>query len=215
MHESNAEKQHQPPQRDGGEQTRDALPDPSEASDATVLSSGESVPRPDGSLARTSDLGRVLEGQKLNHFRLDAFVGGGGMGAVFRGTDTALGRTVAVKVLLQQYSDDEETTQRFQNEAQSTARLDHDNIARVYYVGQDRGWHYIVLEFIDGQNLRDLVYRHGPLTLENAVNYTLQISDALQHASTSHIAFRHASTVSKRLRSVICMLRTYFVCVHV
>ena len=112
------------------------------------------------------------------------------MGAVFRGTDTALGRTVAIKVLLQQYSDDEETTQRFQNEAQSTARLDHDNIARVYYVGQDRGWHYIVLEFIEGQNLRDLVYRHGPLTLENAVNYTLQISDALQHASSRDVVHR-------------------------
>ena len=193
MHESDAEKQHQTSQPFDGEQdtnARDAPPDASKLSDATVLSSGENLPRLEGRQARTSDLGRVLEGQKLNHFRLDAFVGGGGMGAVFRGTDTALGRTVAIKVLLQQYSDDEETTQRFQNEAQSTARLDHDNIARVYYVGQDRGWHYIVLEFIDGQNLRDLVYRHGPLTLENAVNYTLQISDALQHASSRDVVHR-------------------------
>ena len=190
MHESDAEKQHQTSQPVDGEQGRDVPPDASKLSDATVLSTGENLPRLEGNHARTSDLGRVLEGQKLNHFRLDAFVGGGGMGAVFRGTDTALGRTVAIKVLLQQYSDDEETTQRFQNEAQSTARLDHDNIARVYYVGQDRGWHYIVLEFIDGQNLRDLVYRHGPLTLENAVNYTLQISDALQHASSRDVVHR-------------------------
>ena len=98
MHESNAEKQHQPSQPVDGEQGRNAPSDASKLSDATVLSSGDNLPRLEGSHARTSDLGRVLEGQKLNHFRLDAFVGGGGMGAVFRGTDTALGRTVAIKV---------------------------------------------------------------------------------------------------------------------
>tara|TARA_Y100001933_G_scaffold103225_1_gene104016 strand:- start:15968 stop:18643 length:2676 start_codon:yes stop_codon:yes gene_type:complete len=190
MHEFNEENlpQSPPGRKEGG--PSDKPDDASNLQDATVLSSGEKVAPMEGSHARTSDLGRVLEGQQLNHFRLDAFVGGGGMGAVFRGTDTALGRTVAIKVLLQQYSDDEETTQRFQNEAQSTARLDHDNIARVYYVGEDRGWHYIVLEFIDGDNLRDLVYRHGPLSLENAVHYTLQISDALQHASSRDVVHR-------------------------
>ena len=165
-------------------------PDRSKLDDATVLSAGEDANRPEGSHPGTSDLGRVLEGQQLNHFRLDAFVGGGGMGSVFRGTDTALGRTVAIKVLLQQHSGDEETTQRFQNEAQSTARLDHENIARVYYVGQDRGWHYIVLEYIEGENLRDLVYRSGPLSLEDTVHYTLQIADALQHASSRDIVHR-------------------------
>ena len=84
MHESDAEKQHQTSQPFDGEQdtnARDAPPDASKLSDATVLSSGENLPRLEGSQARTSDLGRVLEGQKLNHFRLDAFVGGGGMGA--------------------------------------------------------------------------------------------------------------------------------------
>ncbi len=174
----------------GDEKARVNPPDPSTPSDATVLSAGEKALGPEANHPRTSDLGRVLEGQQLNHFRLDAFVGGGGMGSVFRGTDTALGRTVAIKVLLQQYSGDEETTQRFQNEAQSTARLDHENIARVYYVGQDRGWHYIVLEFIDGDNLRDLVYRNGPLSLEDTVHYTLQIADALQHASSRDVVHR-------------------------
>ena len=190
MHDPNDENLAQAPSKGGTEKLGDKPPDPSKLDDATVLSSGESANRPNGSQPQTSDLGRVLEGQQLNHFQLDAFVGGGGMGAVFRGTDTALGRTVAVKVLLQRYSDDEETTQRFQNEAQSTARLDHENIARVYYVGQDRGWHYIVLEFIDGENLRDLVYRNGPLSLEDTVHYTLQIADALQHASSRDVVHR-------------------------
>jgi len=190
MNDPTTENRSGPPESDRREsgQVEPAAPDPSGADDATVLSA-DKLPL-EGSHPQTSDLGRLLEGQKLNHFQLDAFVGGGGMGAVFRGTDTALGRTVAVKVLLQQYSDDEETTQRFQNEAQSTARLDHENIARVYYVGQDRGWHYIVLEFVEGDNLRDLVYRSGPLDLEATVRYSLQIADALEHASSRDVVHR-------------------------
>ena len=159
--------------------------------DATILSGRATSPQQTTTTeTNPTELGRVLEGERLNHFQMDAFVGGGGMGAVFRGTDTALGRTVAIKVLLQQYSNDEETTLRFKNEAQSTARLDHENIARVYYVGEDRGWHYIVLEYVEGENIRDLVYRHGPFSLEDTVNYTLQIADALDHASSRDVVHR-------------------------
>jgi serine/threonine protein kinase len=159
--------------------------------DATILSGRATSPQQTTTTeTNPAELGRVLEGERLNHFQMDAFVGGGGMGAVFRGTDTALGRTVAIKVLLQRYSNDEETTLRFKNEAQSTARLDHENIARVYYVGEDRGWHYIVLEYVEGENIRDLVYRHGPFSLEDTVNYTLQIADALDHASSRDVVHR-------------------------
>ena len=158
--------------------------------DATIISN-RATPRPIGGPGTNpAELGRILEGERLNHFQLDAFIGGGGMGAVFRGTDTVLGRTVAVKILLQQYGNDEETTLRFQNEAQSAARLDHENIARVYYVGVDRGWHYIVLEYVEGENIRDLIYRHGPFSLEETVNYTLQIADALDHASSRDVVHR-------------------------
>jgi len=158
--------------------------------DATIISN-RAIPQPTAGLGTNpAELGRVLEGERLNHFQLDAFIGGGGMGAVFRGTDTALGRTVAIKVLLQQYGNDEETTLRFQNEAQSAARLDHENIARVYYVGVDRGWHYIVLEYVEGENIRDLIYRHGPFSLEETVNYTLQIADALDHAISRDVVHR-------------------------
>ena len=125
------------------------------------------------------DMGRLLEGERLGHYELLEYVGGGGMGAVFRSHDTMLNRTVAVKVLSQEQSSDDETLRRFQNEAQSAARLDHENISRVHYVGEDRGWHYIVFEFIEGINLRDSVGQRGPLPLFDAVSYTLQISDAL------------------------------------
>ena len=136
------------------------------------------------------DMGRLLEGERLGHFELLEFVGGGGMGAVFRRTDTMLNRTVAVKVLSHEQSSDEETLRRFQNEAQSAARLDHENISRVYYVGEDRGWHYIVFEFIEGANLRDVVEQQGPLPLADAVSYTLQIADALTHASQRDVVHR-------------------------
>ena len=136
------------------------------------------------------DLGKLLEGQRLGHFDLQEYVGGGGMGAVFKALDTMLNRVVAVKVLSQEQSNDEETVRRFQNEAQSAARLDHENISRVFYVGEDRGWHYIVFEFIDGANLRDVVQHEGLLSLARAVSYTLQIADALTHASQRDVVHR-------------------------
>lgn len=136
------------------------------------------------------ELGRVLQGERLGHFQLEEFVGGGGMGAVFRATDTMLGRTVAVKVLSRDSSADSETVRRFKNEGQSAARLDHGNIARVYYVGEDNGWHYIVFEFIEGINIRDLVEREGPLSLDDAVSFTRQVAAALTHAAQRDVVHR-------------------------
>jgi serine/threonine-protein kinase len=136
------------------------------------------------------EMGRVLLGQTLGHFELLEFVGGGGMGAVFRALDTMLNRIVAVKVLSHDQSDDEETLRRFKNEAQSAARLDHENIGRVHYVGEDGGWHYIVFEFIEGINLRDLVHRDGPLQVAEAVSYMLQLGDALAHAARRDVVHR-------------------------
>ena len=134
-------------------------------------------------VASPKDLANLLEGEQLGHFRLDEFVGGGGMGAVFRGTDLQLGRTVAVKVLSRDQGADPETLRRFKNEAQSAARLDHDNIARVFFVGEHDGWNFIVFEYIEGINLRDLVEQSGPLPLEQAIDFAVQMAEALEHAS--------------------------------
>jgi serine/threonine protein kinase len=135
-------------------------------------------------------LGQALEGQQLDHVLLEKFVGGGGMGAVFRAWDTNLHRTVAVKVLSLRQASDSESQRRFQTEARSAARLDHPNIARAHYVGEDRGVPYIVFEYIDGTNLRDLVYGNGPMTLADALNITLQISNALTHAWEREVVHR-------------------------
>jgi eukaryotic-like serine/threonine-protein kinase len=135
-------------------------------------------------------LGRALEGQQLDHVLLEQFVGGGGMGAVFRGWDTSLHRTVAVKVLSQRQAGDVESQRRFQTEARSAARLDHPNIARAHYVGEDRGVRYIVFEYIDGTNVRDLVYESGPLQLGDALNVALQIAGALVHSWEREVVHR-------------------------
>jgi hypothetical protein len=157
--------------------------------DKTVISKRPPVDSPLPLLATPQSLGQALIGKTLDHYELVEFVGGGGMGAVFRSIDTRLGRTVAVKVLSRDHTD-EETIKRFRNEAQSAARLDHPNIARVYFVGEAEGWNYIVFEFIEGTNLRDIVDTRGPLPLEVALDYTLQIAEALDHASNRDVVHR-------------------------
>jgi len=171
--------------------SKSATPAALHAEDATVVSM--LPPAEVGAATAMLDprqLGQALEGQQLDHVLLEKFVGGGGMGAVFRAWDTDLHRTVAVKVLSLRQGGDSESLRRFQTEARSAARLDHPNIARAYYVGEDRGVRYIVFEYIDGTNVRDLVYGNGPLQLGDALNVTLQITGALTHAWEREVVHR-------------------------
>ncbi len=138
----------------------------------------------------SAEIGQRLQGTMLGPYRLDSFIGGGGMGAVFRALDTTLDRIVAVKVLAGGQADDEEMLRRFRNEAQSAARLDHENIGRVFAVGSEGGWHFIVFEFIEGRNLRDLVRDEGPFDLGRTVDVAVQVADALEHASQRDVVHR-------------------------
>lgn len=160
-------------------------------SDLTVVSTGPpmAIESPAAKLS-PRELGVALEGQQLDHLLLEQFVGGGGMGAVFRAWDTDLHRTVAVKVLSVGQTSDAESLRRFQTEARSAARLDHPNIARAHLVGEDRGIRYIVFEFIEGTNVRDLVHEGGPLPLGDAISYTMQIAGALTHAWEREVVHR-------------------------
>lgn len=155
----------------------------------TVISNRPTGSAGGSTVSHSPLVGEALVGTDLEHFTLEEFVGKGGMGAVFRATDRKLDRTVAVKVLAQ-HRTDADSRRRFTNEAQSAARLDHPNIARVYYVGEDRGWHFIVFEYINGVNIRDLVKHKGPLPLDEAWSYILQITDALVHASEREVVHR-------------------------
>lgn len=157
----------------------------------TVITSlnGSSVPSQPTDGGSPAEVARVLLGHHLDHFALETMIGGGGMGAVFRARDTRLDRIVAIKVI-PRVGDDAELQRRFRNEAQSAARLDHPNIARVYDVGQHGGWHYIVFEYIDGINLRDLIHRDGVLSVDDAVYYTRQVAEALDHAHKRGVVHR-------------------------
>lgn len=135
------------------------------------------------------ELSKQLEGRSLDHFAVDRMIGGGGMGAVFRGRDLRLDREVAIKVIPESRRDPE-TLRRFRMEAQSAARLDHPNIARVFDIGENETWNYIVFEFIDGINLRDLVLMNGPMSVDDAVFTTRQVAEALQHAHDRHVVHR-------------------------
>ena len=141
--------------------------------------------------ARSQPLGiaTYLIGQQLDHFLIDSLVGTGGMGAVFRGHDQRLDRVVAIKVV-PIIDRDAETMKRFRFEAQSAAKLDHPNIARVYYVGETEEWSYIVFEFVEGINLRELVLNRGVLAIDDAVCLTRQVAEALQHAWDRKVVHR-------------------------
>ncbi len=129
-------------------------------------------------------------GCRLEHFVIQEAIGTGGMGAVFRAIDERLQRVVALKVLSPGLSRDVAAVQRFQNEARAAARLDHDNIARVFYVGEEQGLHFIAHEFVTGQNVRDMIRERGSLDPAEAVNFTLQIATALNHTSAAGVVHR-------------------------
>jgi eukaryotic-like serine/threonine-protein kinase len=156
----------------------------------TVITSSPPIPSPTTPDPTSRILeGRVMPGDRIGHFDLVEYIGGGGMGRVYCAIDTKLGRTVALKVLPPEQAVGD-ALQRFQNEAQSAARLDHENIARVYFVGEDRGLSYIVFEFVDGLNVRLLVEQKGPLPLAEALSYTIQMAEALAHADARGVVHR-------------------------
>jgi serine/threonine-protein kinase len=117
-------------------------------------------------------------------------VGGGGMALVYKAHDILLNRNVAIKVLRQQFVNDEEFIRRFRREAQSAASLSHSNIVSVYDVGQEDEIHYIVMEYIEGQNLNEIIKERAPMQVEEAVRIASQIADALDHAHHNDIIHR-------------------------
>ncbi len=123
-------------------------------------------------------------------YELQTVIGGGGMAIVYKAVDTLLDRTVAVKMLRAQYAGDEEFVNRFRQEAQSAARLSHPNIVNLYDVGMSDGEYYIVMEYVDGPTLKDLIRDRGPLPVHEALDITEQICDALAHAHDHRIIHR-------------------------
>ncbi len=136
------------------------------------------------------ELGLALVGQQIGDIVLEELIGAGGMGAVLRGHDLELQRTVAIKVLSTHQIGGEASAKRFQMEARSAARLDHPCIARVYQVGEDRGLRYILFEYIEGANIRDLVAKQGSFSIADVLRVSVQIADALTHAWKRNVVHR-------------------------
>jgi eukaryotic-like serine/threonine-protein kinase len=132
-----------------------------------------------------------VQSRTLNdRYRLDELVGEGGMAIVYRGYDLVLNRDVAVKLLRDQYGSDENFLARFDREAQSAARMSHPNIVNVYDVGQDGNVRYIVMEHIEGPNLKELIRRQGPFTVDGAAFVIRQIADGLDYAHARDLVHR-------------------------
>lgn len=132
---------------------------------------------------------RIREIQ-LGSFQIEKFIGKGGMATVFLAKDLRLDRLVALKVLNPSYAMDDSVIQRFHNEAKAAARLDHPNIARVHYSGEQDGLHYIAFEFVAGKNVRELIKQQGRMSPAVAVNHALQIANALNHSSGRGVIHR-------------------------
>ncbi len=133
----------------------------------------------------------ITKGQKINdRYEIVRSIGEGGMANVYLGYDTILDRNVAIKVLRGDLSNDEKFVRRFQREALSASSLSHPNIVEMYDVGEDNGIYYIVMEYVEGQTLKQLLKRRGSLTLSEAIDIMLQITDGMAHAHDSYIIHR-------------------------
>ncbi len=131
-----------------------------------------------------------LRGRRLGHFELIEAVGVGGMAAVIKALDLSLCRDVALKILPPEAARDAEHVARFQSEARAAAKLDHENVARVYFCGEDQGLHFIAFEFVEGETLRAIIDRRGPISPAEAVHYMLQVAAGLAHATERGVVHR-------------------------
>ena len=123
-------------------------------------------------------------------YELGGVLGRGGMATVHRGTDTTLGRTVAIKILAERYAGDERFVERFRREAQASARLNHPNIVSVYDTGDEDGIHYIVMELVEGETLADMLHREGRLSTERSARIAVDVARALDAAHAQGIVHR-------------------------
>ncbi|MBR1393293.1 MAG: Stk1 family PASTA domain-containing Ser/Thr kinase [Ruminococcus sp.] len=133
-----------------------------------------------------SNIGKKLDGR----YEITELIGVGGMADVYKATDVMENRTVAVKILKAEYSENEEFLRRFRNESKAIAVLSHPNIVKIYDVGFTDEIQFIVMEYIDGITLKELLEQQGVLRWKDALKFVTQILKALQHAHDKGIVHR-------------------------
>ena len=133
----------------------------------------------------------ISKGQRLSdRYQIIKSIGEGGMANVFLAFDTILEREVAVKVLRGDLASDEKFVRRFQREALAASSLSNPNIVEVYDVGEDNGEYYIVMEYVEGKHLKNLIKKRGKLTVSEVVDISLQLTNGLSVAHDSYIIHR-------------------------
>ncbi|GIN61483.1 serine/threonine-protein kinase PrkC [Robertmurraya siralis] len=133
----------------------------------------------------------MLIGKRISgRYKILDMIGGGGMANVYLAHDMILDRDVAVKVLRLDFSNDEEFIRRFHREAQSATSLAHPNIVNIYDVGEEDSIYYIVMEYLDGQTLKQYIQQHSPVRVETALDIMQQLTSAISHAHQNHIIHR-------------------------
>src|SRR6267154_796357 len=128
--------------------------------------------------------------QMLLHYRLGPKIGSGGMGEVYKAEDTKLGRNVAIKLLPPDIQQDTNARRRFFHEAQSASSLNHPNIVTIYAIEEVDGRDFIVMEYVEGQTLRELIERDGALPLARLLEVGIQAADALEAAHEVNLIHR-------------------------
>jgi hypothetical protein len=157
-----------------------AIPDPSSYAGALAIATSE-----------------VLQpGDRLGAYEIEAVVGRGGMGVVYRAVDPRLGRRVALKLIAPGLAQDERFRERFLRESRLAASLDHSNVVPVYEAGESGAHLYIAMRFVDGIDLRTLLAREGPLDPERALALVSQVADALDAAHARGLVHRDVKPVN-------------------
>ncbi len=134
---------------------------------------------------------RLQEGLLIaDRYEIKEKIGSGGMAVVFKAIDHKLGRTVALKIMRDEYNEDAEFVKRFESEAQSAASLNHPNIVNVYDVGLSDGIYFMVMEYINGVTLKDIINNRGHLTTEETLGVSIQIANGLAHAHNNGTVHR-------------------------
>ncbi|MBT2687985.1 Stk1 family PASTA domain-containing Ser/Thr kinase [Bacillus sp. ISL-47] len=133
----------------------------------------------------------MIKGRRISgRYKILDMIGGGGMANVYLAHDMILDRDVAVKVLRLDFAEDEEFIRRFHREAQSATSLAHPNIVSIYDVGEEDSIYYIVMEYVDGQTLKQYIQQNSPVRIDEALEIMKQLTSAISHAHQNHIIHR-------------------------
>ncbi|MEG1987261.1 MAG: Stk1 family PASTA domain-containing Ser/Thr kinase [Bacilli bacterium] len=153
----------------------------------------------------------VNKGQKINdRYLIIRSIGEGGMANVYLAHDVILDRDVAIKVLRGDLANDEKFVRRFQREALSASSLSHPNIVEMYDVGEDNGTYYIVMEYVDGKTLKQLVKKRGALTLSESIDIMLQLTEGIEQAHEAGIVHRDIKPQNILIKDDGCIKITDF-----